>query len=107
MEKAPGEGPDFVEELEGDGGSCAVDGACTGEETKMGVDLFRGGVGDSVVVQSISARATGAFGEVCRNRRRGSNHLISDRFEWSGNLHHQRDSDAGCGGRFVEGVESG
>ena len=50
MEQAPGEGSDFVEELDGSGGLGAVDGAGTGEETKVSVDFFRGGVGDAPVV---------------------------------------------------------
>jgi hypothetical protein len=41
VEEAPGEGSDFVEELDGGGGLCAVDGVGSGEETKMGVDLLR------------------------------------------------------------------
>ena len=45
-----------------------VDGAGSDEETKVGVDLFGRAVGDAVVVESISAGSTGAFGEVCRNR---------------------------------------
>ena len=41
VEEAPGEGTNFVEDLDGGGGLCGVDSACTGEEAKMGVDLFR------------------------------------------------------------------
>ena len=40
VEEAPGDGSDVVEELEGGGGSCFVDCACSDEETKVGVDFF-------------------------------------------------------------------
>ena len=69
VEETPCEGSDFVEELDGGGGLGGVDGACSGEETKMGIDLFRGGVGDAPVVHSVTAGSAVAFREVCGNRR--------------------------------------
>ena len=41
MQEAPGDGSDLVEEIEGSLGAGDVDGACTGEEAKVGVDFFR------------------------------------------------------------------
>ena len=55
MEEAPGDGTDFVEETECSGRLSAVEGTSPDEETEMGVDLFGGGIGDSPVMQSISA----------------------------------------------------
>ena len=65
MEEAPGDGSDFVEESDCSGGLGDVDGTCSGEETKVGVDLFGGAIGDTPVVQSISPESSVAFGEVC------------------------------------------
>ena len=55
MEEAPGDGSDVIEETNGFFGRGSVDGACSDETTKVGVDLFGRSVGDAEVVQSVSA----------------------------------------------------
>ena len=55
VEETPGEGSNFVEELDSFGGLGGVDSASSGEEAKMGIDLFRGGVGNAPVVVAASA----------------------------------------------------
>ena len=107
MEEAPGHGPDIVEEMDGVLGARGVDGAGTDEETQVNVDLFGRPVGDAVVVEPVASGSPGAFGEIRRNGRCGSDHLVGDRFEWSGNPHHERNRDAGRCYRFVEGIEAG
>ena len=54
VEEAPGHGPDMVEEPERGLGLGFVDCARAEEETKVNVDFFGGGVGDSPVVHSVS-----------------------------------------------------
>ncbi len=55
MEQPPGEGSDGVEETDCRTGLRCVDSAGTDEETQVGVDLLRGAVGNSPVVDSIAA----------------------------------------------------
>jgi len=76
VEEAPGDGSDFVEETDRRSGLFAVDGAGSGEEPEMRVDIFRGTVGDAPVVQSISPRSAVAFREIRGYRACGSNDLI-------------------------------
>jgi hypothetical protein len=54
VEKAPRHGSDVVEELEREFGSSPIDCPGSSEETKMGVDLFRGTVGNAPVVIPIA-----------------------------------------------------
>ena len=69
VEKAPGDGSNFVQELNRCFGVVEVDGTDTDEETKVGIGFLRGAVGDSPVVVSISAGAAVAFGEIRGDRR--------------------------------------
>ena len=68
MEEAPGDGTDVVEELGGLVGFRSLNGAGTHEETKVGVDFAGGTVGDSPVVETVSARPSSTFGEIRGNR---------------------------------------
>jgi len=61
MEETPGEDSDFIEELDYGDALCAVDGTRSGKETKVGVDLFCLGVGDTPVVVSIATRPSMAL----------------------------------------------
>jgi hypothetical protein len=69
VEESPCEGSDIVEELERVFGPVGVDGGCTEEDLEVGVDFFRGGVRDSVVVVAIETRSPRALCEICGNRR--------------------------------------
>ena len=55
MQEAPGDGSDLVEESDRGGRLGDVDGTCSDEETKVGVDLLRGAVRDAPMVQPVSA----------------------------------------------------
>ena len=91
VDQPPGHGTDLIEEVEGGVGSDSVDGARLGEEPKVSVNLFRRGVGDSIMVRSISAGPSMAFGEVGRNRACRSNDLIADALEGRWHSGHQCD----------------
>jgi len=64
VEEAPGHGSDVVEETNSVLGSRCGDGTHADEETQVGVDLFRGAVGDSPVVEAVSSGTAGTFGEI-------------------------------------------
>ena len=71
MEEAPGDGSDFVKELESASGSGLIDGIRADEDSQVGVDLFGRGVGDPPMVDPITARTTVTFGEIRGHRRMG------------------------------------
>jgi len=95
MEESPFHGADVLEELQGSDCLIAMRGLGDADDSEVDVHLPRGSVGDSVVVEPVSSDASVAFGEVCRDGRRGSNDLICDGFQRSGNPHCDTDGDAG------------
>ena len=73
----------------------------------MGVDLLRGSVGNSPVVEAVSSETAMAFGEIRWHRRCRANHLIGDALQWSGDSQDEVDCDAGSFEGFAVGDEAG
>ena len=55
IDQPPGHCPYLIEEFESGVGSVLIDCACLGEKPKVSVNLFRRGVGDSIMVRSVPA----------------------------------------------------
>jgi len=81
MQKPPGHRTHFVENPNGSVGSRTVDSTSLCEETKVAVDLFRRGVGDAPMVDSVPSETSVAFGEICRHRACRPDDLIGDAFQ--------------------------
>ena len=67
IDQSPGHRPNLVEEFQGGVGSYFVDSPSFAEKSQMTVNFFSRGVGDSIMVRSISTSSTVTFGEIGRN----------------------------------------
>ena len=76
MEQSPGHGSYLVEELYSFGATRSIDGSGIHQELQKGIHLFGGCIGDSPVIQPISAGPSVTFTEVCRYRAGGPDRLV-------------------------------
>ncbi len=67
MDEAPSHRTDLIEEVCGLLRLGSINHSGTAEETQEGVDFLRGTIGDTPVIESISAKPAVAFTQVCRN----------------------------------------
>ena len=79
MEQTPRHRSYLVEELESDIDSRVIDDLGFGQQAKMCIDLLRGCVSDSPVIEPISSNPSVALAEIGRNRGCGPNHLVGER----------------------------
>ena len=105
VQQPPGHCTNLIEGLERMIGPRSVDRTSLSEEPQVAVDLFGRGIGDSPELRAVSSDAPVPLSEICRHRRRRSNHLIRQRFVFRGNPTDYRDRRPGRLQRDVEDLE--